>query len=317
LAVAMNKVFWILVCAELAALAAMLVAGLRSPSESGGREMGLAFGVLLPAVVVVSAAAVYAKANSSIARNVAMVVAAAPALILIVVWVRGYLLDSAVANAGVNAFHDPGQRVLAKAIAGNKVSKVKELASRTKLNEPGTNELTGSDSTLLTLALTKQTAVTIEIVRVLLKAGANPNQASEKGWTIPLVRAIQWKQPELVASFLDAGADPNEQDPNGGVAYYVAVDSTDDSSLAIFEMLLVHGANLEAVDKSGKTALMLTAISGNWKAMDMLLKRGTRRDAKDEKGKTALDFAQDKIAEAERSTQTVDPGMRAMMERLR
>lgn len=88
-----------------------------------------------------------------------------------------------MANAEVNAFHHPGRRVLAKAIAGNIVSKVKEPASRTKLNEPGTNELTGSDSTLLTLALTKQTAATTEIVQVLLKAGVDPNQASEKGFT--------------------------------------------------------------------------------------------------------------------------------------
>ncbi len=313
----MNRVFWILILVEVAVLAAVFVAGLKSPSESGGREMGLGFGVVLPGVVLVFAALVYANASSSVAKNIAMGIAAAPVLILIVIWGRGFSLDSAVAGSMVKAFHDPGQRVLAKAIAGNNVSKVRELAGRTKLNEPGTNALSGSDSTLLTLALSEATPASIEIVRVLLKAGANPNQASEKGWTIPLVRAIQLKKPELVAVLLDAGANPNQQDPNGGVAYYVALDNVDDSSLAIFETLLVRGANLEAVDKGGKTALMVAAIYGNWKAMDILLKRGARWHAKDEKGKTALDYTEDKIGELERSRQTVDPGLRAMLEGLR
>jgi hypothetical protein len=61
----------------------------------------------------------------------------------------------------------------------------------------------------------------------------------------------------------------------------------------------------------------VAAILGNWKAMELLLKHGVRRDAKYDSCKTALDFTKDKIDELERPRQAVDPGLCAMLERLR
>jgi len=309
----MNRVFWILLSVEAVTLAGLLLAGWRSPSESGGREMGLMFGVVLPAVALVIAALVFANASSPIAKYCAMAVAAVPVLILAVVWSRSFSINNAVAGATVNAFD---QRAMAKAIAGGNVSEVKELTGRTKLNEPGTNELTGSDSTLLALALAQEKPGTVEIVRTLLKAGANPNQASEKGWSIPLVRAIQLRNPHVLTALLDAGANPNQQNPHGDVAYFATLDNITDSNLAMLDLLLKRG-NPDAVDGGHKSALMVAAIFGNWKAMDLLLQHGVRRDAKDNDGKTALDFTKDKIGELERSRQAVDSELRAMLGRVR
>src|SRR5258708_37810582 len=135
----MNKVFWIVLAVELVALACLFVAGMRSPSESGGREMGLVFGVVLPGVGLLIAALVYANARSSIAKYIAFGLAAAPLLILAVAWSRSFAINGAVAGATVNAFPEHDPRALAKAIAGGSVSEVRELAGRSKMNEPGTN----------------------------------------------------------------------------------------------------------------------------------------------------------------------------------
>jgi hypothetical protein len=316
--VLLNRFFWTLVAVETAAFVALFASLVRAPSESGGREMGLLYFVLMPFFVVLCAALVYWRASSLIARTLVLVVAASPALFVAVNWGRAFFLERSVRNTDVTAFSDPAQRDVARAIMAGNVAKVTELAGRTKLNVPGVNELTGSDTTLLTLALSQKTPATTEIAVALLKAGADPNETSQKGWTIPLVQAIYPEQRGLVvAALLAAGADPNKKNPNGGVAYHVALTEMNDGNLAILAQMLDHGAKVEAVDGSGRTALMNAAIHGNWKAMDLLLTRGAGRQVKDDKDKTVLDYAQARIGEAERAGGAVDPGLRAVTERLR
>ena len=56
-------------------------------------------------------------------------------------------------------------------------------------------------------------------------------------------------------------------------------------------VLLNHGANVNAVDSSGQTALMMAAISGQVELVKLLLLDGARKDIKSQYGKTAADFA--------------------------
>jgi hypothetical protein len=308
----MNRVFWILITVEVVGLLVALAVGWKSPSDSGGREMGIAFGIVLPLLVLAGAALAFHFSSSSVVKNAAFFVAVAPGLGLLVIWGRNLMLDAGVSGARIREFPDGPQRALARAVSSGNAGKAKQLAPTAKLNQPSE-----SGNTFLSLALLNMTPGTVEMVRALLKAGADPNQATEKGWTIPLVRAILLKNADLIKALLDAGADPNQPNPYGTVSYHVALDDPDPANLGIFVLLLDRGGKLEAADASGRTALMNAAMAGNWRAMDVLLQRGANRNAKDKDGKTASDYNQAKFGEFERSHQTIQPEWKAVAERLR
>ena len=54
---------------------------------------------------------------------------------------------------------------------------------------------------------------------------------------------------DAASTLLDAGADPNQVDDDGNTALFYAVDS---DSQAVVDLLLHHGARLQAHNNSGK-----------------------------------------------------------------
>jgi len=60
--------------------------------------------------------------------------------------------------------------------------------------------------------------------------------------------------------------------------------------------LLKRGANVNAVDKNGRTPLMLAAQQREAKIVRLLLSAGADLEAKDREGKTALDLAEGRVA---------------------
>ncbi|HYA04558.1 MAG TPA: ankyrin repeat domain-containing protein, partial [Xanthobacteraceae bacterium] len=59
----------------------------------------------------------------------------------------------------------------------------------------------------------------------------------------------------------------------------------------VVDLLVAHGAVLDAADNRGRTALMIAAASGDAAVVDLLIARGADRTAKDKDGKTARDLA--------------------------
>jgi len=57
-------------------------------------------------------------------------------------------------------------------------------------------------------------------------------------------------------------------------------------------LLLESGANINAKDKNGQTALHYASAANNHETFNFLLKRGADFEAKDNDGKTALHFAE-------------------------
>jgi ankyrin repeat protein len=114
-----------------------------------------------------------------------------------------------------------------------------------------------------------------DAIAVLVAAGANVNGRDAGGnrWS-PLQHAVHTQQPRAVQALLDQGADPNASDPGGATALFMAADSLDP---AMVTLLLAAGADPRAPGPGGRTALT-QAVSGGalWDVTDRPLLGGCR-----------------------------------------
>jgi uncharacterized protein len=119
------------------------------------------------------------------------------------------------------------------------------------------------------------------LLHVLLDAGADPSTAAEGGFT-----------PLMAAAGMDAeryrAAGPRQR-------------PSEDQVLDSVGFVLDHGADVNAVDAAGQTALHAAAAARSADVVELLLKHGERADLKDRDGRTPLD-----IARRERATSVVE-----------
>jgi ankyrin repeat protein len=92
---------------------------------------------------------------------------------------------------------------------------------------------------------------------------------------------------DMVRLLLDKGANVNATDKDGRSALWMA---TDDDHEQMMRLLLARGANPSVQSIHGETALM-RAAEGHEKAVKLLLQYGADVHPKDWEGKTALDHA--------------------------
>lgn len=97
-----------------------------------------------------------------------------------------------------------------------------------------------------------------------------------------------------VRAFLEAGADPNAADEDGATALMHAVWQQDPE---VVRLLISVGADVNAADKDGNTALMAAVEDGNCLGIvKELLAAGADAGAKNADGDTALDLCADEKA---------------------
>lgn len=127
-----------------------------------------------------------------------------------------------------------------------------------------------------------------EALTELLEAGGNPDAPDRHGFTA-LARAAQYDRLDMVKALLVVGADPNAP-CKWGITPLMAA-----KSVGVAEALLAAGADVDAAthfDKSGlepgHTALMKAAGRGDLPIIELLLAHGADVEAKDSEGRTAL-----------------------------
>ena len=104
----------------------------------------------------------------------------------------------------------------------------------------------------------------LDIVKILLAAGADPNiAAAKRDNSTPLIEAVREGQPEVLDALLSAGAKVDMAVANGRTALIFAIR---DKALPLMRKLLAAGANPNLADKSGATPIMYAASEG----MEML-----------------------------------------------
>ena len=121
-----------------------------------------------------------------------------------------------------------------------------------------------------------------EGVQSLIQAGFEVEGKDPAGRT-PLVRAWKRKNYAVARVLLEAGADPEAR--WFGWPLIVSSDSYQTC------LLLQHGADVNAVNEQGFTALMMAAEVGDPALAELLLESGANPDLQDAQGRTALMFA--------------------------
>ena len=115
----------------------------------------------------------------------------------------------------------------------------------------------------------------------------DPNVGGLKGR--PVLLAYVWRDDkERTQKLLAHGADVNAQDRDGDTALHGAAQS---GNVEIINLLLDKGANPNTKNKLGGTPLMWAAVYGNDGAARLLMTRGANPSLKDNDGMTALQWA--------------------------
>ena len=150
------------------------------------------------------------------------------------------------------------------------------------------------DETALYTASSRRCA---DVVRQLISHGADLNAecqtineyADVVEWT-PLHVAIFSGTPPIGRTLLEHGANPNAPDNLGATALHLA-SRVHESGTTEVELLLEYGANVDVRDAVGRTPLHEAAYWGNLEAVVVLLNRGADPHAQTNNGESPIQLA--------------------------
>jgi ankyrin repeat protein len=129
----------------------------------------------------------------------------------------------------------------------------------------------------------------LELVRVLVRAGADVKRANRYG-VQPLTLAAINGNAAMLETLLAAGADPNTALPEGETVVMTAART---GKVDALKVLLAHGANVNSQERSlGETALMWAAAENHAGAVRALVDAGADVNARS----AALNYRQMKFA---------------------
>lgn len=130
----------------------------------------------------------------------------------------------------------------------------------------------------------------LPVLRRLLARGVDPS-ARHLGWSgipTPLIAASFAGHAEVTAALVAAGAELDARNIQGRTALHLAADQ---DHAAIVDALLRAGADADLQDFHGHTALHLAAWQDHRASLDVLLEAGVDRELRDINGDTALGVA--------------------------
>jgi ankyrin repeat protein len=128
----------------------------------------------------------------------------------------------------------------------------------------------------------------VELARILIDAGANPDNKFGESGTTPLMRAADAGATEMVRLLLSVGVKVYEKNSIGETALIRASGKDIEK---IVDLLIQHGAEVDAETHSGDTAVTVAAIKGQGTKIEVLAKHGADLNHRNGNGLTPLMLA--------------------------
>jgi uncharacterized protein len=299
--------FWALVTIDLLGIGLLFLLGLAAAGSTRSNPLQVALYLLvLPCLALTGAVVLFLRAGSPLGRTVALLLAASPLLLLAGGRaIAEVMMRSTTNEAGEMTFYRSGpMRELAEAIARNDAATVQALVPKVNVNDAG---LMGVTPLLLATRQLRETPRQHEILRMLLRAKADPNKGAQ--YELPFEIVIQESGAaglEPVKMMLDAGANPNAKTSFGDPIWWAAIGKS--SNLETLSLLLDRGADINAMGKDESTVLIDAANVRNWPAVLLLLQRG----ADWRKGKSVNGMPFKYLVEGESGSQSSDSAYQAV-----
>ncbi|KAI5265930.1 hypothetical protein E4T47_08396 [Aureobasidium subglaciale] len=130
-----------------------------------------------------------------------------------------------------------------------------------------------------------------KICRQLLKAGADVNLRDFEGDTA-LISAAMSDKPEVVETLLKVSVmETNAHGKYGRTALLAVVENGAQSAMKMLKLLIQAGADLDAQDEDGDTALHMASRQGSFDMVKLLVNKKAAINIPNVEGETALDRA--------------------------
>lgn len=132
-----------------------------------------------------------------------------------------------------------------------------------------------------------------DIVKLLLKAGADPESKNYGGWTL-LEYATEQKDEDLVRDIIQrtAAKGTAQSDSERSAKAEALAKAAERGDVSMLKLLVEQGADINGINRWGsETALMKAAYYGHADAARWLIDRGADIEARDSRGNTALNHA--------------------------
>ena len=128
----------------------------------------------------------------------------------------------------------------------------------------------------------------LEMLKLLLENGADPNAVNPECDESALFFAAGWNKSESVNLLLEHGAKVDQANYEGITPLINAVKS---NHLDLLKPLITHGANINAQAKDGCTALIYATRKGYFEMVKALVEAGANVNSTDKAGGTAVNYA--------------------------
>lgn len=268
----LHILFWLMVALDAGAILLIGVLGLAAAAPSHTNPLhALAVTVVLPGSVLLAAIAVYLKSSSQGMRILALLLVAFPFLFMVIGSAASFIRVAGYMDSGgkPSNFRKGPLREMEAAIERNDADTVTRLARGAALDTEGI-----SGATLLVLAVRQldKTPDQLEVLRALLKAGANPNAGRDEIALSAAIAATRKSGLEPVRLLLEAGANPNLKGRYTDPAYFMAGATAIDP--VVMTMMIERGADLKLRDSQGNSPVHDAVLTGNWKVALLLVEKG-------------------------------------------
>ena len=134
----------------------------------------------------------------------------------------------------------------------------------------------------------------LEIIKYLVKKGANVNAKDDDGSTA-LIEACGFGDLEIIKYLVKKGANVNAKDDDNFTVLMMAAKGLScgplDDNLETVKFLVKKGANVNAKDGDGVTVLMMASSNCHLEIIKFLVKKGADVNAKDNDGIKAHEYA--------------------------